>query len=36
MGRPPGEAELAAALKAAGAKTGDEVAIGDEVFRLVG
>src|SRR6187551_2606341 len=34
MGRPPGDAELAEALKAAGAKTGDEVAIGDEVSEL--
>ena len=34
MGRPPGEQELAEALKAAGAKTGDEVAIGDEVSEL--
>jgi hypothetical protein len=34
MGRPPGDAELAEALKAAGAKAGDEVAIGDEVSEL--
>ena len=34
MGRPPGDEELAAALKAAGAKQGDEVAIGDEVSEL--
>jgi GTP-binding protein len=34
MGRPPGEQELAEALKAAGAKTGDEVAIGDELSEL--
>jgi GTPase len=34
MGRPPGEEELAEALKAAGAKEGDEVAIGDELVEL--
>ena len=33
-GRPPGDEELAEALKAAGAKEGDEVAIGDEVAEL--
>ncbi len=33
-GRPPGEEELAEALKAAGAKEGDEVAIGDEIVEL--
>ena len=33
-GRPPGEDELEAALKAAGAKPGDEVAIGDDVVEL--
>jgi GTP-binding protein len=33
-GRPPGDEELAEALKAAGAKTGDEVAIGDELVEL--
>jgi GTP-binding protein len=32
-GRPPGDEELAEALKAAGAKEGDEVAIGDEVVE---
>jgi GTP-binding protein len=34
MGRPPGEKELAEALKAAGAKKGDEVAIGEELVEL--
>jgi GTPase len=34
QGRPPGEEELAEALKAAGAKEGDEVAIGDELVEL--
>ena len=34
MGRPPSDEELAEALKAAGAKEGDEVAIGDEVGEL--
>jgi GTP-binding protein len=34
MGRPPGDKELAEALKAAGAKQGDEVAIGDELVEL--
>jgi GTP-binding protein len=34
VGRPPGEAELAEALRAAGAKKGDEVAIGDELVEL--
>jgi GTP-binding protein len=34
MGRPPGDTELAEALKAAGAKQGDEVAIGDELVEL--
>jgi len=33
-GRPPGDEELAEALKAAGAKEGDEVAIGDEVVEF--
>jgi GTPase len=33
-GRPPGEEELAAALRSAGAKPGDEVEIGDEVVEL--
>jgi len=34
-GEPPSdEAELEAALKAAGARTGDEVEIGDEVLEL--
>jgi GTPase len=33
-GRPPGDEELAEALRAAGAKEGDEVAIGDEVVEL--
>jgi GTPase len=33
-GKPPGEDELEAALKAAGAKPGDEVAIGDDVVEL--
>jgi GTP-binding protein len=33
-GRPPGEEELAAALRSAGAKPGDEVEIGDEVMEL--
>jgi GTPase len=32
-GRPPGDEELAEALKAAGAKKGDEVAIGDELVE---
>ena len=34
VGRPPGDEELAEALKAAGAKEGDEVTIGDEVVEL--
>ncbi|MEP6909506.1 MAG: GTPase ObgE [Actinomycetota bacterium] len=34
MGRPPAEEELAEALKAAGARKGDEVAIGDELTEL--
>ena len=34
VGRPPGEEELAEALKAAGVKEGDEVAIGDELVEL--
>jgi hypothetical protein len=34
VGRPPGDEELAEALKAAGAREGDEVAIGDEVVEL--
>jgi len=33
-GRPPGDEELAEALRAAGAKEGDEVSIGDEVVEL--
>jgi GTP-binding protein len=33
-GRPPGDEELADALKAAGAKKGDEVAIGDELVEF--
>ena len=33
-GRPPGDEELAEALKAAGAKEGDEVAIGDEIVEF--
>jgi len=33
-GRPPGDEELAEALRAAGAKEGDEVAMGDEVVEL--
>jgi GTP-binding protein len=33
-GKPPAEDELEAALKAAGAKPGDEVAIGDDVVEL--
>ena len=34
VGRPPGDEELAEALRAAGAKTGDEVAIEDELVEL--
>jgi GTPase len=34
MGRPPGDQELADALKAAGARKGDEVAIGEELTEL--
>jgi GTP-binding protein len=34
MGRPPADEELAEALKAAGAKKGDEVAIGDELVEF--
>ncbi len=34
MGTPPGEEELEAALRAAGAKTGDEVVVGDEELEL--
>ncbi len=34
MGRPPGDQELAEALKAAGARKGDEVAIGEELTEL--
>ena len=34
MGRPPGDEELAEALKAAGAREGDEVSIGDELVEL--
>jgi GTP-binding protein len=33
VGRPPGEDELAEVLRAAGAREGDEVAIGDEEFE---
>jgi GTP-binding protein len=33
-GKPPDDEELAAALKAAGAKPGDDVAIGDDVVEL--
>jgi GTPase len=33
-GRPPGDEELAEALKAAGAKEGDEIAIGDELVEF--
>jgi hypothetical protein len=32
-GRPPGEDELEAALKAAGARAGDEIEVGDETFE---
>jgi GTPase len=34
VGRPPAPDELEEALRAAGAKTGDEVAVGDEVLEL--
>jgi GTPase len=34
VGRPPGDEELAEALRAAGARTGDEVEIGDELIEL--
>ena len=34
VGRPPGDKELAEALKAAGAKTGDEVEIEGELVEL--
>jgi GTPase len=34
MGRPPGDEELAEALREAGAKEGDEVAVGDELVEL--
>jgi len=34
VGRPPGDEELAAALRAAGAKKGDEVAIGEELVEF--
>jgi GTPase len=34
VGRPPEEEELTAALKAAGAKEGDEIAIGEELVEL--
>jgi GTPase len=34
VGRPPDQAELEAALREAGAKTGDEVAVGDDVLEL--
>jgi GTPase len=33
-GRPPGDEELTEALKAAGAKEGDEIAIGDEIVEF--
>jgi GTPase len=33
VGRPPGEEELAEALRAAGAREGDEVAVGEETFE---
>ena len=33
-GRPPGDEELAEALRAAGAKEGDEIAIGDEIVEF--
>jgi GTP-binding protein len=32
-GRPPGDEELEAALKAAGARAGDEIEVGDETFE---
>jgi GTP-binding protein len=34
VGRPPGQVELEAALREAGAKTGDEVTVGDDVLEL--
>jgi GTP-binding protein len=34
MGTPPGDEELAAALKGAGARPGHEVEVGDEVFEF--
>jgi GTPase len=34
VGRPPGQAELEAALRDAGAKTGDEVTVGEDVLEL--
>src|SRR5213076_2067596 len=34
VGTPPGEEELQRALKAAGARTGAEVEVGDETFEL--
>ena len=34
VGRPPDEAQLEAALRAAGAKTGDEVVVGDKELEL--
>ena len=34
MGRPPGDEELAEALREAGARKGDEVAIGDELVEF--
>jgi 50S ribosomal subunit-associated GTPase HflX len=34
VGRPPDDAQLEAALRAAGAKTGDEVVVGDEELEL--
>jgi hypothetical protein len=33
VGRPPGPAELEAILKAAGAREGDEVEVGDETLQ---
>ena len=33
MGEPPGEEELEAALRAAGARKGDEVEVGDETLE---
>jgi hypothetical protein len=33
VGTPPGDAELTEALRAAGAREGDEVAVGDETLE---